>query len=193
MGFFSETVAAHLEKRTVGAALLMLFDVLDEPLRYWNGFSPLVAGGFTWEGSGDLVEVEGLDAPAGAVASQTTAALSGVPAELVALVRNASDRVKGRALKVYLQCLDIHPTDGGQAWKALDEPALIWSGVMDQMRYSIDGPTSRRITVSAESIWTGRNRPPYGLLTSADQKARYPGDKGLDFCPSLVNKTIRWI
>lgn len=193
MGFFNETVAAHLEGRTVGAALLMLFDFVDEPLRYWTGFGPLEAGGYTWEGSGDVIEIDGLGAPAGVVAAQTTAALSGVPANLVAIVRNASHRVKGRSLKVYLQCLLARPEDGGMPWRTLDQPALIWSGIMDQMRYLTDGPGTRRISVSAESVWTDRNRPPFGLLTSADQKARFPGDKGLDFAPSLVNKTIRWI
>jgi hypothetical protein len=63
---------------------------------------------------------------------------------------------------------------------------------MDQMKYGAQGPAERSVTVTAESLWTNRNRPPFGLYTHADQVARFTGDRGLEQVSALENKTIRW-
>ena len=185
MPFFPETIAEAARQPTVRVALLLSFAFASGTQRYWTGFGPLDAGGNLWQGSGDLIQVDGLSAPTGTVAAPTTVSISGVDPDFVTAARNASDEVKGRALKVFLQFFT-------EDWQPLDNPVLIWSGVMDQMQYSAEGQHTRAISLSAEGIWAGRNRPPFGLLTSADQKARYPGDRGLDRTADLVQKTIRW-
>lgn len=185
MAFFNDVTAAAAAGQTVRASMLFYFDFTTGARRFWAGFGDLEAGGETWIGAGQLIEVEGLAAATGTVAAATTFTLSGVDADFVALARNTSDAVKGRRVRVYLQFF----TEG---WQPLDEPVVIWSGIMDVMQYTAEGPGLRRITLTAELIWTDRNRPPYGLLTSADQKARYPGDKGLDRTASLAQKTIAW-
>ena len=193
MGFFNETIAAKLKGRTIGASLLVFMDFKDAPRRWWPGFGDLQAGGHTWQGTGEFLSVSGLDQPFGTVAPKTTFTLSGIDAELVRLARQASDRVKDRRVTVYIQFFDATPDDAGiQPWANLDQPYAIWTGIMDQMTYTANGPAERGITVTAESLWTNRRRPPYGLYTDRDQNARFPGDRGLEQVVNLVTKTIRW-
>lgn len=186
MGFFSETISAHLAGREIGAALLTHAEFRENERRWWDGNGDLVLGGHTWQGTGTLIQIEGLEQPVGTTAPKTTFSISGANAEMVTLARQASDRVKGRRIRVYIQFWDL--TD----WMPLDEPYAIWTGQMDQMKYGAEGPTNRSITLTAETLWVNRKLPPYGLYTDRDQNARYPGDRGLEQVVNLVSKTVRW-
>lgn len=193
MPFFPETVAAKLEGREIGAALLCHMDFRETPRRWWAGFGTLHAGGHDWIGTGEFIGIEGLQQPIGTVAPKTTFTLSGVDATIVQMARQASDRVKDRRCTVYIQFFDLTPDDAGNPpWTRLDNPYAIWSGRMDQLKYAADGPSQRTVTLTAESLWVNRKRPPYGFWTDRDQNARFPGDRGLEQVPDLVNKTARW-
>lgn len=182
---FSETVAAAMAGRKVLCAPLVFMDFVDAPRRWWPGFGDLVAGGQTWQGTGAMISMDGLEADYGTAANAMTFTLSGVDAEIVTLARNASDRVKGRRVYVYLQFFD-------EDWQTLDSPDVVKVGVMDQMRYIADGPSTRQVIVTAEGLWSGRNRPAYGLYTDRDQNARFAGDRGLEQIADLASKTVRW-
>ncbi len=193
MGYFPQAIAAKLAGRTVAASLLCFMDFRVTPRRWWMGFGDLEAGGYTWQGMGELIQIDGLEQPIGTVAPKTTFQLSGVDPTVVKLAKKASDRVKDRRCRVYLQYFDITPDDASVApWSLLDEPFAIWSGMMDQLTYSGQGPSQRGVTQSAESLWTNRSRPPFGLWSDRDQNARFPGDRGLEQVPSLVKKQARW-
>ncbi|HEV2557966.1 MAG TPA: hypothetical protein VGU45_05010 [Microvirga sp.] len=193
MGFFPQTVAAKLSGRTIGVSLLCFMDFREQPRRWWTGFGTLVTGGHEWLGTGEVVSIDGLEQPIGTAAPKTTFTLSGVDPDLVRMARLASNRVKDRRVTVYLQFFDVVPDDAGvQPWTPLDEPYAVWAGIMDQLTYNADGPSSRSITLTAESLWVNRRRPPFGLYTDSDQKARFPGDRGLEQVAALVTKTIRW-
>lgn len=189
MGFFNSTVEAYVAGRSIAGTVLVFMDFVDAPRRWWPGFGDLVAGGQTWQGTGELISVDGLEQPMGTAAPQTTFMLSGVDSTIVTLARNSSDKVKGRRVVVYVQFFQL---DGTQAWVPLDSPAAVWTGKMDQMKYAAQGPASRSVTVTAESLWVNRSRPPFGLYGNTDQIARFPGDRGLEQVSDLVNKTIRW-
>lgn len=192
MGFFPQTVAAKLAGREVAAALLCFMDFRDTPRRWWMGFGDLNAGGQIWQGIGSMIQIDGLEQAMGTNAPRSTFTLSGVDAEIVRLARQASARVKDRPCQVYIQFFEIAPGGDKMPWAPLDAPYAIWSGIMDQMSYGAEGPTQRRVTLTAESIWTGRRRPAYGFWTDRDQNARFPGDRGLEQVVNLVQKTIRW-
>lgn len=191
---FSATVDAYLEGRSVACSLLVRMEFLNADRRWWMGFGDLITNdGNTWQGVGDLINVDGLDEDRGTAANSMTFTLSGVDAEIVSLARNASDSVKGRRVSVYLQFFDITPNDAGvEPWTPLDNPDAIKVGTMEQMRYVADGPSLRQVIVTAEGLWTGRNRPPFALYTDRDQNARFAGDRGLEQVGNLVSKTIRW-
>lgn len=192
MASYPEIIQAELQKRTISASFLVFMDFRLQPRRWWMGTGILDAGGHEWIGMGNLIQIEGLGSTLGMAASETTFTLSGVDPDIVALVRASSDRVKDRRVRVFLQFFS--GGDSGQpAWTPLDQPISVWSGRMDQMKYAGEGPSSRTVTLTAESLWTNRNRPPFGRYTDGDQKARHPGDRGLEQVASLTNKTIRWI
>lgn len=193
MGFFPETIAAKLAGRTVAASLLVHMDFRETPRRFWFGFGDLVAGGHTWQGTGELIQLDGLESPIGTNAPKLTNTVSGIDANLVMLARNASVRVKDRRETVYIQFFDVTPDDASvEPWSLLDQPFAISSWLMDQMTYTAQGPEQRSISLTAESLWTNRRRPAYGLYTDRDQNKRFPGDRGLEQVVDLVSKTIRW-
>lgn len=193
MSFFPQAIAAKLAGREVGMALLCFMDFREVPRRWWTGAGELEAGGHTWLGTGEFISIDGLEQPIGTNAPKTTFTLSGVDADIVLLARQASDRVKDRRCTVYLQFFDVTPEDGEvQPWAKLDDPFAIWSGIMDTLSYAADGPGSRTVTLTAESLWTNRRRPPYGYWTDRDQNSRFPGDRGLEQVVNLVNKQSRW-
>lgn len=186
MTIFPATIAAALAGRVVRAAHLVAFDFLDDPRWYWLGFGPLrTADGQVWEGTGGIGEVDGLTFAIGTAAPQTTFKLSGVDARVIALAQQQSDRVKGREVRVYVQFLD-------ENLALLDDPFEIWWGTLDVMTYEAAGNETYTVTASAEGVWTGRNKPPFGYFTDADQQARHPGDRGLEQVGSLPGKTITW-
>jgi hypothetical protein len=63
---------------------------------------------------------------------------------------------------------------------------------MQTPRFELQGASTRRITVSAESLFSLRSRPAFSQYTDTDQKARFPGDRGFEFVPGLVNKIVTW-
>lgn len=191
MSLFSQTVEAYLDNRTIEASLLVFMDFTDNPKRWWTGFGTLMAGGYEWEGAGDIVQIDGLSQGQAGEATETTFTLSGVNPEIVAMVRSGSAAVKDRRVIVYIQFFHIEDS-GGQVHSTLDGPVAIWAGRMDLLRYAADGPSSRTVILTAENIWSSRRRPPFGLYTDQDQKARFPGDRGLEQVPDLVTKTIDW-
>ena len=189
MGFFPDTIAAKLSGREVGMALLTHADFREVERRWWAGFGTLRAGGQDWIGVGDMIAIDGLAQPVGTNAPKTTFTLSGVDATIVQMARQASDRVKDRRIRCFIQFFEIV---GPEEWKPLDAPYAIWSGLMDQMSYTASGHSQRTVSLTAESLWVNRKRPPYGFFTDRDQNARFPGDRGLEQVVNLVQKTIRW-
>ena len=61
---------------------------------------------------------------------------------------------------------------------------------MDKMPTSIDGnanPPTMMCALSCEPILATKNCAPYAFLTDADQRGRYPGDRGIERMQELTN------
>lgn len=188
MSFFSDTVASRLSGATVQAALLVFFDFVGEPMRLWAGFgSILTTDGNTWAGLDGLGQIDGLQQAIGTVAPKATFTISATDPSILILAQGQSTLVKNRGVTVFLQFFDA-------TWAPLDSPYALWTGLMDTMAYSSDGPSRvYKVSVSAESLWTGRNRAPFGFYDTEDQIARgFRNDLGLVQVPALAGKTIRW-
>ena len=193
MSFFSSLIDAKLDGRSIGCVRLVHADFLDAPQRWFSGVGVFEGGGHTWRGTGDFISVEGLDQPFGMDATAATFTLTGIDPTLVTLVRQASSRVRDRDITTYLQFFDLNPASGGPAsWAPIGDPVGEWAGIMGQMTYLASGPTSRVISLAAENVWTSIRKPPHGYYTPADQRGLFPTDKGLDFIPALVDKTVLW-
>lgn len=180
-----DTVAALAGGQRVSVATLFEFEFASATKRFWDGIGNLVAGGNTWEGSGHVISVSGLETPTHNSAPQATFTLTGATSELMAYAASADSEVTGRPCRVYIQFL-------GAPYQTLDDPIAIWAGHMDVLSFRA-GVKEQVITLTAESLFVSRIRAPYGYMTDTDQQARWPGDKGLEFCAALVSKTVTWL
>jgi hypothetical protein len=182
--YFSEAIAAALKGEAVGLAILGDFDFADGSMRLWLGDGVLDAGGHQWSGIGQWGGISSITSGAGDAAVPVTFTLSGVD-EDIALKVSAGPSVRGRKVTISLQFFD------GATMAPLDAPVLFWTGRMDLVSTEFDA-TSSVVTVTAEGGFVKRSKARAGLLTDRDQQARFPGDLGLEFVPSVINKQVKW-
>ncbi len=72
-------------------------------------------------------------------------------------------------------------------------PQFLVRHVMDKATLSVSPDGNATLTMECETLFASKNRAPYALLSQTDQRARYPGDAGLDRMPDLVKgKILRW-
>lgn len=188
---FPETIKAALAGRTVRCAFLVLLDFVGEPMRVFSGAGKITtAGGVEWFGLGNVASISGLEQAVSGTAPETQFTLSGVDPDIVRLTRDEFEaKAKNQIATVLIQFFNA---DDDRALMLYDAPYPIWSGRMQTARFEIKGPKSRTITVSAESLFSLRSRPASSQYTDTDQRQRFPGDRGFELVPQLVNKTVPW-
>lgn len=164
---------------------LVFMDFRNAPRRWWTGWGNIEALGQTWQGVGDLIQISGLTSSYQLTADPVTFTLSATQ-ELVALTREGKANVRGREVTIWSYLLDLQGQPIGAPWVA-------WTGEMGEPEFSISGNTDRLITLQCEGLFAQRNRPPHGLLTDLDQRARHPGDRGLERVALHKNHEVRWI
>jgi len=190
MSLFPETIKAALGGRTVRASFLVHLDFTSEPMRIWTGSGKITAGGFDWYGLGQLGAISGLEQAVNGEAPETSFVLSGINSEIMALARDEwTGEGRDRLVRVLIQ---FHNMEDDRPLELFDAPYSIWAGRMQTPKFELQGPTTRRITVSAESLFTMRARPAFSQYTDADQQARFAGDLGFEFVPGLFNKVVTW-
>ncbi len=175
-----------LRNGSIGQAVLVHMDFLDNPKRWWAGFGDLSLGGYTWQGLGDLISISPISTTYQVSAEQVTFEVAATQ-EMLTLARNAKAQVRGRAVMIYMQLYTMEPE------AALGSPVSLYAGTMERMPWSASGPTDRRLRLECEGLFFRRNAPPRGRWTDSDQKARYPGDRGLERLPLYsANYETRW-
>lgn len=186
MGFFPDTVAAQLAGQIVRCDLLVHFQFKTTPMRLWQGFGTLHTNdGNDWQGIGHLGQIGELESAIGGTSPQTTFTLSGVDPGLIADALNSSDEVSNQPVDVLFQYFD-------ENFACLDNPYVLWSGLMDVMRVRQRGPDECVVEVSAEPPFARRTLPPLGNLSDREQQRFFPGDTGCSFIPSLISTAAIW-
>jgi len=177
------TLSAETEKQVVRPILLAEFDFETSTDRAWSGMGELQWGGFTWYGAGTLGKVSTIEETTELRATGASFQLSGIPADLIDKVSNFP--VQGHKAKLYLGFIEAD-------FKTLImDPVLIFDGRMDTVEI-LDGGETATVTLTAESRLRDLERPRTKRYTDADQQSRYPGDKGLEYVPSMQDKQIIW-
>lgn len=179
------TIRAALNGETVRAVPLVFMDYASGPVRVWAGFGDLATGGHTWLGLGDLGSISDIEQPINGTAPQVTMTLSGVKPEWLPRVRNAQSEVKGRPCIAYFQHFD-------DDWQVLDGPLAIWFGLMDTISIEAPDAVTRRVELTLEWVFSRRGIAPSAYYTDEDQRALYPGDRGLEFVSAMQNKSVNW-
>ena len=159
-----EPAATETEKEVVRPILLAWLDFLSGTTRLWSGVGDLTWDSQVWKGIGTLGRVSTVE-------------------ETLEL-RAAGMSLQLSKAKVYLGFLE--------ADRALvSDPVIIFDGRMDTIEI-VDGAPTATVTLMVESRLRDLERARTRRYTDADQQARYPNDKGLEYVPSLQEIDIPW-
>ena len=151
-------------------------------VRVHSAIGTITWGGYDWTGLGSLGTVDGLEERAELSRKTVTYTLFGVPNTMVSVVLNES--YQGRSAKVYLGFLSL------TTYQLVADPQLLDSGLMDVT--AIDEGQTCTVTVTAESRIAAWSRTLERRYTDAEQRAKYPTDKGLEFISQAAQKEIVW-
>ncbi|QDL55298.1 hypothetical protein [Rhodoferax aquaticus] len=177
----STTAANALAASQVRGVVFVEMDFPAGFLRLNNSAQQLNWNGFTWLGIGRLGSIDPVGEGMKLEARSLKFTVTGIDSANIAIA--LGQHYQGRACKVWLAPLD-------EAYAVLPDPVLVFSGRMDTMDVEL-GATAT-ITVSAESRLADWDRPRVRRYNSADQAITDPADKGFDFVPQMVEKSLRW-
>lgn len=185
MADFSELQKAAMAGKVVHLVNLVEFDFAEGVRRVWNGMGTLDLDGYEWLGTGELGSISSIKFGYNDDAEQVTFALSGVDQGFVTLARSG-DSVRGRDVTVYGLFLNV------ETMQPLGSKWVVRQLIMDTIGYGAKGPSERKISLTAETIWTTRNLAAFAYWSDRDQQARFPGDLGCQFIPRLKLKKASW-
>jgi hypothetical protein len=198
---FSDAVKAQLHGRVVRRARLVLFDFASGQIGVWNGARPLrTAHPFLdgqnqrWIGAHGLGRLEGVAQSIDGSAPEMRLSISGVDDRFAAKVKAEAAEYYNRSVWIYSQFFTAD-NDLRGPWQLLDKPFAESWGLMHSMiakREPTDNGWLRTVTITAETPFSGRKRPPFSYLTSTDQEYRYPGDRGADEVAGIENKLVKF-
>ena len=185
-----------LRSGLIEQAALVFMDFRDTPKRWWTGFGDLETGGHTWQGLGDLITISPIETSYSVSAEQVVFEVAATP-EMLAAALDARNRVRDRDVTVYLQLFAREDVEIGSAdivaGQPVGSPLALFSGTMQRMPWGASGPNERSLRGEAEGLFFRRNAAPRGRWTDADQKSRYPGDRGFERLPLYVGGyQTRW-
>lgn len=180
---------AALEKAVVREVYFAEF-AFKSSTAYFSSFNqPIEWGGKTWAGLGGLASIGAVDESDGVESKALEFGLNAAEQAWLAVAAGAVEEYRGRPAKLYFSPLD-------ENYRLIDTPLLCWRGIMDAMTIGIDGESSDakgQIMLRCETSAYGIKRQPALRLNPAQQKAKYPTDKGFDYLPGLISNPQVWL
>ena len=178
----------------VGVAWLAQLDFVSGTVYITTAPQTLTTGGNTYAGLGSLVSIGSLSESADSSAEKITLSLSVANAAMLALGLGNVEGYRGRAVRLYLQLFD-------EQFTPVDSPVQRWAGVMDKVTISrrpadAGNPGSSTGSVDMQCSRSGmaRARNYQGLrLTHQQHQSRWPGDTGLQYMRTLIEKPAQWL
>jgi len=177
-----QVTLAETEKPVVRPILLAELDFVSGTKRLWSGVGNLDWNGVTWEGTGDFGRVSSIEETMELRAVGMSLQLAGVDAD--DLTEVIAEPIQGRRAKLYIGFRDIN-------YVLVSDPVIIFDGRMDTVEIVDGGPTAT-ITMKVENRLRDLDRARVRRYTHADQQARFSGDRGLEYVPSLQEIEIPW-
>lgn len=176
------TTAFDTELTATTKRPFLLFEALFDsgPLRLWTGYGDLTWNGFTWTGSGHLLEVSSVEETTDIRAPGATFVLSGVPSSILSLVDG--ENYQGRTVKQYLGFFD-------SAGNIVADPYEMRRYLIDTMEDRDDG-VNVVVTMTAENALVDLERPAERRYTPEDQKLIDSQDTFFDFVADLQERPI---
>ena len=149
--------------------------------RLHTGLGPKTIGGQTWDGisapfGGQLVSVGSIEEPEFGMAPKVDVVMSGANRAFLKTMWDDRHAIEGAACDLYFATFDAETGDVLIGLKHL------FPGKISAPKFDITGANIRAIQLTIVSEWEGLNFSDTSAMWSpAGQRARYPGDKGLDF------------
>lgn len=139
----------------------------------WNGHD--------WLGLGNVSAISPVEEGESIQAYGLALTLSGINPALVSIA--LGEHYQGRTAKVYFALLD-------EDLAIIADPLLVWRGRMDNME--IEQGETFTIRLACEGRLADFDRPRVRRYNHEDQIAVYPSDRGFEYVPAMVEKTLSW-
>lgn len=158
-------------------------------LRIWTGVGDITISGNTYQGTGDLLEITGLEETGDLTATGTTLTLSGLDSSILSYA--LTNEYQGRLCKIFWGIKGV-TTIGGNA------VCEVFSGFMDRMTILDEGETSS-ISMTVESRLITLERPNVRRYTDQSHQAviategySSSDDTFFKWVADLGDKSIPW-
>lgn len=174
-------VASALAADHVPGLQLIALDFASGVLRLNNSSVTVPWDGHDWLGVGELGSIETVAEHSDLQMTGIAMQLSGIPPDMISRV--LGEHYQGRAVTVWFAPMNAD-------YVVLADPVVNFIGRMDACDITMGDTAS--VTLTAESRLTDWERPRVRRYTHEDQLAEYPGDKGLQYVPQMVEKTLIW-
>lgn len=182
------------QQMVAGVAWLAELDFTTSTVYVTTAPQSITTGGHTYLGLGALVSVANVNESASSSAEKITLALSVADTALLALAVGGVETYRGRAVRLYLQLFD-------EQFVPVASPVQRWSGVMDRVQINrrpaepgSAGAGTGSIELQCSRAGMARVRNYQGQrLSDVQQRIAYPGDTGLRYMLTLINKPQPWL
>lgn len=188
MSVFSEADLDRLAAPHVGRMWFLELDLPSGIHRLHNGTGRKTIGGHEWRGvtdplGGQLVSMSSVEEPRFGQAVAVDISLSSANLAFFKSFHDVRGDIEGRRADIYFAVFDAETEEVLIGLRKLfpgkiTAPKLKWQGI-----------GLRAVSITVESIWAGMNFPFGGKWNDADQRRRYPGDRGLQFVGVDVSET----
>jgi hypothetical protein len=148
--------------------------------------------GNTYIGMGGGVTVGDVGESEDASAAKLPLSFPVVNQAMLAACTGSVEIYRGRRVRLYAQVFD-------EAFRRVGAKVARWSGYMDKVqvprkRTQGGGVTGGRIELVCSRAGMARARNVQGLrLSDAQQKQRFPGDKGFEYIQTLIEQPTQWL
>lgn len=182
---------AQIDASVRGVQWLVALDFVSGMVRYTTNAVDITSGGYTWQGFGSLVNVDGVRESEDGAPGDVTLGLSLVSTAMLAAAIGSVENYRNRAARLSLQLI-------GPNFQPVGAPVARWAGYMNKVRIkrsvSKDGGSSGSIEMVCSRAGANRSRSSTGLRhTHAQHIQRFAGDNGFEYIQTLVEKPALWL
>jgi hypothetical protein len=165
----------------VRPVIFVEMDLSSGMARFSTADRMLSFSGMTFLAVGDLGKIAPFGEPTDLSVEGVSIELSGIPTDYIDVA--LAENVQGRTCRLWLGFFD-------DTYALIADPVVIFRGRMDTMDIKL-GETAT-VAVRVENRMADWDRPRVRRYTHADQTARFPADKGLEFVSQTTEREIRW-
>jgi len=154
--------------------------------RFHTGLGPQEIGGYVWEGvsdpfGGQVISIGAIEDPWFGYAPAVDVVISGANKQWLKTLWDDREDLDGAACDLYFAVFDA------ETGEIVVDLVSLMPGRITAPKFSFVGLSIRFIQLKIVSAFEGLNFPATNAAWSpAGQRARFPGDKGLDFIGSKI-------